>query len=145
MALTGVTACSQPNSGGGSGNGGSSGGGNAAAEKKVEAFLSPPTDIPLNEPVNACPSPGKKIAILEIALAAATRVNDSIVTGAKSLGWTVERIKAGTGPEGMPKAFDAALDLRPDAIRETSDLEMPVWAPSARSRSSTLRVETPCR
>jgi hypothetical protein len=30
-------------------------------------------------------------------------------------------------------------------IREISDLEMPVSAPSARTRSSTLRVETPCR
>jgi hypothetical protein len=30
-------------------------------------------------------------------------------------------------------------------MRETSDLEMPLSAPRARTRSSTLRVLTPCR
>ena len=30
-------------------------------------------------------------------------------------------------------------------IRDTSDLEIPVSAPSALTRSSTLRVDTPCR
>ena len=33
---------------------------------------------------------------------------------------------------------------RPAQIRDTSDLETPVCAPIATTRSSTLRVDTPC-
>jgi hypothetical protein len=45
----------------------------------------------------------------------------------------------GAVPEGGHLLVESAQ------IRATADLEMPLSAPRARTRSSTLRVETPCR
>ncbi len=47
------------------------------------------------------------------------------------------------GQRAVAEGGDFGVEV--GAIRETSDLEMPVSAPSARTRSSTFRVETPCR
>ena len=47
------------------------------------------------------------------------------------------------GVTAMATLGKAAIDLGKQ-IRDTSDLEIPASDPSAETRSSTLRVETPC-
>jgi ABC-type sugar transport system substrate-binding protein len=117
VALTSATACSQGNSGGGSGSGGSaSGGGNSAAEQAIEPFLKPPTSIPIDQKLTACPASGKTIIVTENPQAVTRKTNDGLEAGAKLLGWNVIRQPVGTGPEDPQKAFDAALDQHPDAV-----------------------------
>jgi ABC-type sugar transport system substrate-binding protein len=114
-ALTTATACSQPNEGGGDGGNGG-GGGNTAAEEELEQFLTPPEEIPVNEPLAACPEEGKTIVVTENPQAVTRKTNDGLEAGAELLGWTVIREPVGTGPEDPQRAFDAALDRNPDAV-----------------------------
>jgi len=46
-------------------------------------------------------------------------------------------------PKGRA-AQSATSASRPAQIRDTSDLEIPASTPNAATRSSTLRVDTPC-
>jgi ABC-type sugar transport system substrate-binding protein len=114
-ALTTATACSQPDEGGGDGGNGG-GGGNTAAEEELEQFLTPPEEIPVNEPLAACPEEGKTIVVTENPQAVTRKTNDGLEAGAELLGWTVIREPVGTGPEDPQRAFDAALDRNPDAV-----------------------------
>ena len=114
-ALTTATACSQPSER--SGDGGNGGGGsNTAAEEELEQFLTPPEEIPVNEPLAACPEEGKTIVVTENPQAVTRKTNDGLEAGAQLLGWTVVREPVGTGPEDPQRAFDAALDRNPDAV-----------------------------
>jgi len=118
VALTTAAACSQGNDSGGSGSGGSGGGEeNSAAQSEIKPFLSPPEDIPLNEPMTACPAGGKTIIVTENPQAVTRKTNDGLEVGAKLLGWNVVRQPVDPAdPQSPQKAFDAALDQNPDAV-----------------------------
>jgi ribose transport system substrate-binding protein len=119
IVLTTATACSQ---GSDSGSGGSDGGSgeeqtvNEAAQSEIDPFLSPPEEIPLDTPLEACPDEGKTVIVTENPQAVTRKTNDGLDVGAEMLGWTVIRQPVGTGPEDPQRAFDAALDQSPDAV-----------------------------
>jgi len=118
IVLTTATACSQ---GSDSGSGSDGGSGeeetvNQAAQAEIDPFLSPPEDIPVDTPLEACPDEGKTIIVTENPQAVTRKTNDGLEVGAEMLGWTVIRQPVGTGPEDPQKAFDAALDQSPDAV-----------------------------
>ncbi|MCW2615079.1 MAG: hypothetical protein JWN08_2073 [Frankiales bacterium] len=90
--------------------------GNADAAEAIKPFLAAPTDIPVDTPLGKKPESGKTIIVTENPQAVTRKTNDGLDVGAKLLGWTVKREPVGTGPEDPAKAFDAALDQKPDAI-----------------------------
>jgi ribose transport system substrate-binding protein len=110
-------ACGQGSSGGTPAGGtAGEGGGNAAAQQAVAQYLTPPTGIPITAPLAKCPEAGKKLIVTENPQAVTRKTNDGLEEGAKLLGWTVVRQPVGAGPEDPQKAFDAALDQKPDAV-----------------------------
>lgn len=90
--------------------------GAAAAAEAVKQFLSAPTSIPITTPLSRKPDAGKTIIVTENPQAVTRKTNDGLEKGAKLLGWTVKRQPVGSGPEDPAKAFDAALDQKPDAV-----------------------------
>lgn len=93
-----------------------SGDSKAEAAAAVEPYLSAPEDIPLSTPLAKKPEGGKTIIVTENPQAVTRKTNDGLEAGAKMLGWTVKRQPIGAGPEDPAKAFDAALDQKPDAV-----------------------------
>lgn len=92
------------------------GSGKAEAAAAVEPFLNPPEEIPLSTPLSKKPESGKTLIVTENPQAVTRKTNDGLEIGAKLLGWTVKRQPVGSGPEDPAKAFDAALDQKPDAV-----------------------------
>jgi ABC-type sugar transport system substrate-binding protein len=90
--------------------------GRAEATEAIEPYLSPPEEIPLSTPLASKPEGGKTLIVTENPQAVTRKTNDGLEVGAEMLGWTVKRQPIGTGPEDPAKAFDAALDQKPDAI-----------------------------
>lgn len=95
---------------------GESASGSSEAAAAVEQFLSAPDGIPLDTPLAKKPESGKTIIVTENPQAVTRKTNDGLEAGAKLLGWTVKRQPIGSGPEDPAKAFDAALDQKPDAV-----------------------------
>jgi ABC-type sugar transport system substrate-binding protein len=94
----------------------SSGSANAAAADAVKAFLAAPTSLPITTPLSRKPDAGKRLIVTENPQAVTRKTNDGLEKGAKLLGWTVKREQVGAGPEDPAKAFDSALDQKPDAV-----------------------------
>ncbi|KAB2340398.1 sugar ABC transporter substrate-binding protein [Actinomadura rudentiformis] len=86
------------------------------AKAAVAQLLKNPTGIELTEPVSKRPPTGKLIAVPESPQPVTHVKNLGIVEAGKALGWRVQVIPEGTGPEDAAKAFDQALALKPDAI-----------------------------
>jgi ABC-type sugar transport system substrate-binding protein len=86
------------------------------AAAAVEQYLTPPEEIPLRTPLANKPEAGKTIIVTENPQAVTRKTNDGLEIGGEMLGWTVKREPIGTGPEDPAKAFDAALDQKPDAV-----------------------------
>jgi ABC-type sugar transport system substrate-binding protein len=86
------------------------------ADVDVAQYLTPPESIPLDAPLASCPEKGKTLIVTENPQAVTRKTNDGLEVGAKMLGWTVKRQPIGSGPEDPAKAFDAALDQKPDAV-----------------------------
>ena len=72
--------------------------------------------LPLTQPLSRKPDAGKRLIVTENPQAVTRKTNDGLEEGAKLLGWTVKREQVGAGPEDPAKAFDAALDQKPDAV-----------------------------
>ncbi|MDF2442087.1 MAG: ribose transport system substrate-binding protein [Subtercola sp.] len=87
-----------------------------AAHASVEKFLANPTTVGYDTPVTAAIPTGKRIVALQVAADVMRMVTDTEMKAAADLGWSVDRILVGSGPEDMAKAFDAALDSNPDGI-----------------------------
>jgi ribose transport system substrate-binding protein len=111
-----VTACggSDTSSSGGSGSG--SGEVSAESKKLVEEASANPTSVGYDQPLSKPVPSGKKIVALEVPVAVAQFNIKSQTAAAKDLGWELERIVVGNGPEDPAKAFDEALDQKPDGI-----------------------------
>ncbi|MBC7632679.1 substrate-binding domain-containing protein [Aeromicrobium sp.] len=110
------------------------------AAAAIEPFLAPPTDIPVNTPLAKKPAGGKTIIISEDPAAVSRKTNDGFEVGAKMLGWTVKRQPIGTGPEDAAKAFDAALDQKPDAINMSGHAASTLRAQVDRAKNMGIPV-----
>jgi ribose transport system substrate-binding protein len=118
-----LTACGS--SGGSSANGTSSGGANpssssgtsdAGLKQRVDAALAAPTGIGITAALSK--KPATNISVVGILTPLAVAKTESAAQGkaAALLGWKYKEIQEGTGPEDAPKALDAAIALKPDAI-----------------------------
>jgi ribose transport system substrate-binding protein len=118
VTLTGATACGSSSSGNGAtgAKASASASQGSAAADAVKPFLSPPTSIPITTPLSKKPAAGKRLIVTENPQAVTRKTNDGLEIGARLLGWTVKRQPVGSGPEDPAKAFDAALDQKPDAV-----------------------------
>ena len=71
--------------------------------------------------------------------------DDTVIDGGLAVGGIQEHIRGAPARPGTGPGNAATSVSRPAQIRLTSLLPIPVSAPSALTRSSTLRVEVPCR
>ncbi|MCK5892625.1 substrate-binding domain-containing protein [Aeromicrobium sp.] len=114
LSLSTLAACGSDDGGSGSG----SGSGEVPAEvtQLVEDNLANPTslgyDTPLSKPV---PS-DIKIVALQVPVDVAKVEGEAMRKAAESLGWSYETVVVGDGPEAPAKAFDQAIDKKPDGI-----------------------------
>jgi ribose transport system substrate-binding protein len=116
LAIGAATGCSSGDDSGDGGNGGGSGNASAEVEQAVEEFVQPPTSIDITEPLSRKPDEGKQIVVVESTEPTSLKTDEGLREAVEELGWTLEVVQEGTGPEDPAKAFDAAIDMSPDAI-----------------------------
>jgi ribose transport system substrate-binding protein len=114
LAIGATSGCSSGDGGGGSGGG--SGNESAELQKTVDGFLQPPTSIDITEPLSRKPDEGKRIVVVESTEPTSLKTDEGLKEAVEELGWTLDVVQEGTGPEDPAKAFDAAIDMSPDAI-----------------------------
>jgi len=85
-------------------------------QQRVEEFLQPPTSIDITEPLSRKPDPGKRIVVVESQEPTSLKTDEGLREAVEALGWTLEVVVEGTGPEDPARAFDQAIDMAPDAI-----------------------------
>jgi ribose transport system substrate-binding protein len=130
-ALVATAACSSAKSGAASSTSGSSAtagggsGGSAAAVQAAQAFiqpyLTPPTKIPLTEPLSSAPSKGKTIVFLQCELAQCKGIGLGVQAAAQVVGWNFQTIPyQSTNPSTLIRAMDQALQYHPVAVAVTS-------------------------
>lgn len=115
----------------------SSGSGSASP---VTQYLANPNGLPLTTPLSRKPDPGKTLIVTENPQAVTRKTNDGLEEGAKLLGWTVKRLQVGSGPEDPQKAFDAALDQKPDAVLVSGNPASTFRSQIARAKSQGTTV-----
>jgi ribose transport system substrate-binding protein len=119
LALGTATGCSSgDDGGGGTASGGGEGGGGASEEvqERVDGYLQPPGSINITEPLSRKPDPGKRIVVVQSQEPTSLKVDEGLTEAVDLLGWTLEVVVEGTGPEDPARAFDQAIDMAPDAI-----------------------------
>jgi ribose transport system substrate-binding protein len=116
LAIGVASGCSSGNDSDGGGNGGGTGSASAEVQQTVEEFLQPPTSIDITEPLSRRPDEGKLIVVVESGEPTSLKTDAGLQEAVDELGWTLEVVQEGTGPEDPARAFDAALDMNPDAV-----------------------------
>jgi ribose transport system substrate-binding protein len=116
LAIGAATGCSSGGDSGTGGNGGGSGNASAEVQQAVDDFLQPPTSIDVTEPLSRKPDEGKRIVVVESTEPTSLKTDEGLREAVEALGWTLEVVQEGTGPEDPAKAFDQAIDMAPDAI-----------------------------
>jgi ribose transport system substrate-binding protein len=116
LALATTIGCAGPSDAPSAGGGTAAGGATDELKQKVDGFLAPPTTIGITEPLSRKPDTGKRIVVVESQEPTSLKTDAGLREGITALGWTLDVVQEGTSPEDPAKAFDQALDLRPDAI-----------------------------
>jgi ribose transport system substrate-binding protein len=88
----------------------------AEARTTVADYSKPPTSIGITAPLSRRPDPGKRIVVVQSAEPTSLKTDAGLREGVEALGWTLEVVQEGTGPEDPAKAFGQALDKKPDAV-----------------------------
>jgi ribose transport system substrate-binding protein len=100
------------------------GGGSTAvqnAQAFIQPYLTPPTKIPLTEPLTSAPPAGKTIVFLQCELAQCKGIGTGVQLGAQTAGWTFKTITyQSTNPSTLVHAMDSALQYHPAAVAFTS-------------------------
>jgi ribose transport system substrate-binding protein len=123
-ALT--AACGSSSSGSGASGGGSvDAAGKQAATAKAAAFiqpyLTPPTTIPVTEPLKEAPAKGKTIVFLQCELSQCKGIGLGVQQAAQVVGWTFKSIPyESTNPSTLARAMDQALSYKPVGVAFTS-------------------------
>jgi ribose transport system substrate-binding protein len=118
LAAGGTAACSssKKSSGTGGGGGSASGGGGSEAQSRIESLLKPPTSINITTKLKQKPASGKTIALVQSSEPVTLETNKGFAAAAQAVGWKVNIVPEGTGPEDPAKALGQAIDQHPDAI-----------------------------
>ena len=122
-----LTACSSSSSSSGTTPSGSTtaGGGDAAgvaaATQYLQTYIANPTSIVLTTPVSKAPPKGKFIIKLTTPEPVSTVISNNAADAATALGWTFKSLMIGATADGPAKAFDAALQMKPDGIIISGD------------------------
>ena len=82
----------------------------------VASFLEPPKTIGITEPLSKKPEAGKYIVVVESQEPTSLATDAGLKEAADALGWKLEVVQEGTGPEDPARALGQALDKKPDAI-----------------------------
>lgn len=88
----------------------------AAATAYLTPLTSNPTSIVMSTPVTTAPPKGKFIIKITTAEPVSKTVTDGAAAAAAALGWTFKSVLVGPEADGMQKAFDSALQMKPDGI-----------------------------
>jgi ribose transport system substrate-binding protein len=97
----------------------------AATVQKATAFikpyLTPPTKIPLTQPLKSAPAKGKTIVFLQCELAQCKGIGLGVQAAAQTVSWTFKTIPyQSTNPSTLIRAMDQALQYHPAAVAVTS-------------------------
>jgi ribose transport system substrate-binding protein len=122
-----AAACSSSTSGtstGGNSSTATAGGGGDAVQKAqafIQPYLTPPTKIPLTEPLTSAPPKGKTIVFLQCELAQCKGIGTGVQLAAQTAGWTFKTITyQSTNPSTLVHAMDSALQFHPAGVAFTS-------------------------
>jgi len=88
----------------------------AAAKAYEQQFLKAPTSLNIDTPLAKKAPAGKKLIGLDSGLGSAKVLAKYWEDAAKDLGWTYTDIISGATPEAQQKAFESALQQKPDGI-----------------------------
>lgn len=88
----------------------------ADLEPRVASYQTAPTKILQTEPVSKKAEPGKNIALLVCGVPVCTEFNDAMNEAADELGWKITRIDLGVSPEEFTKAYNRAIEIKPDMV-----------------------------
>ena len=86
------------------------------AQEYLKTVSSNPTSIVLDTPVSKKPPTGKFIIKVTTAEPVSQLISAEVGKAAAALGWTFKSVPIGPEADGMAKAFDSALQQKPDGI-----------------------------
>ena len=119
------SASASSSSGGGAatgtstGSGSSSSSGLATAKSIVDQYSKVPASITVTKPIGKPVPGGKKVVFIDCGIPTCTAVGDSLKQAAETLGWSYSSIAASTTPSAAQKAFEQAIQDKPDAVAFT--------------------------
>jgi ribose transport system substrate-binding protein len=105
-----------PASSGASQSAGSGSSGVTAAKAYMQQFLQGPTAINITTPLSKKAPTGKTLIGLDSGLGSAKVLAQYWEQATKDLGWTYKDINSGSTSEAQQKAFESALQQKPDGI-----------------------------
>jgi ribose transport system substrate-binding protein len=82
----------------------------------LDTRLSNPTSIGIDMPLSKKPEEGKLIVRLLTPVGIQTQIDLGNAEAAKALGWEYKSIPISADADGIQKAFQTALDMKPDGI-----------------------------
>jgi ribose transport system substrate-binding protein len=88
----------------------------AAAKQYIQSYNANPTTIVLDTPVPQAPPKGKFIIKLTTPEPVSTEESNNAAAACAALGWTFRSVMIGSTADGPAKAFEAAMQLKPDGI-----------------------------
>lgn len=91
-------------------------GGLAAAEEVVAEYSERPTQIPISTPIGKPVPPGKTVVYLNCGLPTCAFQYEIIKEAAEILGWTAKSVANDGTPEGVSKAWEQVLTMKPDGV-----------------------------
>ena len=97
------------------GSGGSGDSSTAAAQAAIAPLLEKPTLFPVTEPLKKLPK-GATIAYMDFGSPISALQYQLLLPAAKTMGVKIARIKAGPDAKTVATGFDAAVQMKPDAV-----------------------------
>ncbi len=88
--------------------------GDADAAARVEAFLQPVTELPLNEPVAL--ETGNTLFYVQCSVPVCAEIAIGLESAAEAAGWEYETASHQDTPDTVASAFDAAIAAQPDVV-----------------------------
>ncbi len=89
-------------------------GGDGDASARVDAFLQPVTELPLNEPVAL--ESGKTLFYVQCSVPVCAEIAIGLESAAEAAGWEYQTASHQDTPETVASAFDAAIAASPDVV-----------------------------
>ncbi len=91
------------------------GSGVATAQSELAPVVKYPDSVGVSAPLKRSPS-GKTVDYMECGVTECKVIGDLLEQGAKPLGMRINRVSAGNTPESIARAFDQAVQDKPDGV-----------------------------